>query len=264
LFSHEENKIMEDSLSQYPRHLVQKRGDYGFDAPYVPIMFAIIGSCCLIAAILVLWLVNIPLLAIILLLYAVLMFLSTGSYLYTTRIGKFRAWADILNGLGLKGNEQVLDMGCGRGAVLLMAAKLLPSGKASGVDLWKSRDQAGNDRAVTQHNAELEGVARRVELHTADMRKLPFTDNSFDLVLSSLAIHNISDAGGRQDAIDEAMRVLKPGGRLAIADIRSTQQYEQRLRELGASDVSLRSLGWRFWYGGPWVATKLVSATKPG
>jgi ubiquinone/menaquinone biosynthesis C-methylase UbiE len=227
-------------------------------------MLAIIGSCCLIAAILVLWHFNIPLLAIILLLYALFLFGSTGSYLYTTRIGKFRVWAAILNGLGLKGNEQVLDMGCGRGAVLLMAAKLLPGGKAIGVDLWKSSDQSGNDQAVTQRNAELEGVAGRVELHTGDMRELPFTANSFDIVLSSLAIHNISDAAGRRDAIDEVMRVLKPGGQLAIADIRSTQQYEQRLRELGASEVSLHLLGWRFWYGGTWVATKLVRAIKPG
>src|SRR5215467_6985685 len=119
---------MEDSLSQYPRQLSQRRGDYGFDAPYVPIMLAIIGSCCLIAAILVLWLFNIPLLALILLLYALFLFASTGNYLSTTRIGKFRAWDAILDGLGLKGNEQVLDMGCGRGAVLLMAAKLLSSG----------------------------------------------------------------------------------------------------------------------------------------
>ena len=57
--------------------------------------------------------------------------------------------------------------------------------------------------------------------------------------------------------------MLKPCGRLVIADFRSTDEYAKRLRELGATDVSERSLNWRYWYGGPWTATKLVSATKP-
>jgi ubiquinone/menaquinone biosynthesis C-methylase UbiE len=121
-------------------------------------------------------------------------------------------------------------VGCGRGAVLLMAAKLLPRGRAVGIDLWKRADQSGNALEVTKRNAELEGVADRVELHTGDMRSLPFEDDSFDLVLSSLAIHNITDVTGRARAIDEAVRVLRPGGRLLIVDIGATSEYEARLR----------------------------------
>ena len=94
------------------------------------------------------------------------------------------------------------------------------------------------------------------------MSAKPFPDASFDLVLSSLAIHNIEDAAARQKAIDEAVRVLKPGGRLAIADFRATAGYASRLRELGIKDVARRGLGWRMWYGGPWAATTLVTATK--
>ncbi len=94
------------------------------------------------------------------------------------------------------------------------------------------------------------------------MQKLPFADDSFDVVLSSLAIHNIQDSSGRNQAINEAVRVLKPGGRLVIADFRA-QQYAERLRELGMAQVSTRWLTWRFWYGGPWAATKVVSARKP-
>jgi hypothetical protein len=61
------------------------------------------------------------------------------------------------------------------------------------------------------------------------------------------------------------VRVLRPGGRLAIADIRYvTAEYTARLRERGMEDVHARGLGWRFWYGGPWVATNLVTARKPG
>jgi ubiquinone/menaquinone biosynthesis C-methylase UbiE len=83
------------------------------------------------------------------------------------------------------------------------------------------------------------------------------------VVLSSLAIHNITSGHGRTRAIDEAVRVLKPGGRLAIADIVATGSYAARLRELGMRDVQRRRLDWRFWYGGPWTATALVTAQKP-
>src|SRR5581483_758751 len=109
----------------------------------------------------------------------------------------------------------------------------------------------------------LEGVAGRVELETADMQQLPFANESFDIVLSSLAIHNIAHAQGRLQTINEAVRVLKPGGRLLLADFRATQPYPDRLRALGMVEVTYRTLGWRFWYGNPWAATKLVSARKP-
>ena len=58
------------------------------------------------------------------------------------------------------------------------------------------------------------------------------------------------------------MRVLRPRGRLLIADARWTPRYAQHLRELGMRDMQQRSLGWRVWYGlGNGAA--LVSATKP-
>jgi len=186
-----------------------------------------------------------------------------GSALFTTLRGKFVVWARLLDQMGLRGDERVLDLGCGRGAVLLLAAQHLTTGRAVGVDLWRSGDQSGNSPAATQRNAMAEGVADRVELHTADMTALPFPDNSFDVVVSSLAIHNIKGPAGRRKAIEEAVRVLRPGGRLLIADIWGTRQYQQRLTELGLGTVSRGSLGWRMWWGGPWAPTRLVAASKP-
>jgi ubiquinone/menaquinone biosynthesis C-methylase UbiE len=107
-------------------------------------------------------------------------------------------------------------------------------------------------------------VAERVELHTADMRQLPFDDGSFDVVVSSLAIHNVSGASERARALREAARVLKKGGKLAIADIRHTRRYAGELEACGLKITERRSLGVRFWYGcGPWTATRLVAAVKP-
>lgn len=181
-----------------------------------------------------------------------------GFYLYTTLRGKFVVWAELLDHLNLRGDERILDLGCGRGAVLLMAAQHLTTGRAVGVDLWRSVDQSGNSAEATRRNAVAEGVADRVELHTADMTALPFEDDSFDLIVSNFAIHNISGRAGRQKAIDEAVRVLRPGGRLMIADVRATRQHQAQLARLGMKDVTGHRLAWQFL-----GLARLVTATKP-
>jgi arsenite methyltransferase len=150
----------------------------------------------------------------------------------------------------------------GRGAVLLAAAKLLPRGRAIGVDLGRA-DRTSNSPEAMLSNAALEGVAERVEVHTADMTDLPFDDESIDLIVSSLPIHNIPSGSGRQQAISEAARVLRPGGRLAIADLWATRQHARQLRTLGWDNVRRYNLGWRMWWGGPWLPTHLLTASKP-
>src|SRR5215831_6925092 len=254
---------MEKSSPGFSQRLSQRRGDYGFDAPYVPALFLLIGLVLLVIGLLSLLLWQSPIFGIINMLVGLYFLLTGASYIYTTRRGKFQVWAELLSRLNLHGDEQILDLGTGRGAVLLMAAALLQEGKATGVDIWKTRDQSGNALSATQKNAELEGVAGRIELYTADMRQLPFDDNAFDLVLSSLAIHNIPARQGRFKALDESVRVLKPGGRLIIADIGETRRYAQHLRDLGMTNVTNHLLDWRFWYGAPWVMTRLVTAIKP-
>ena len=232
----------------------RRHGSYGIDAPYAPVFIAVMTVVVLVMAIISgHWQTFVP----ITVLLAVL-----GFYLHSTLRGKFVVWADLLDQLHLRGDERILDMGCGRGAVLLMAAQRLTTGRATGVDLWRSVDQSGNSLEATRRNAIAEGVANRVELHTGDMTALPLEDNSFDVVVSSLAIHNINGSAGREKAITEAVRVLRPGGRLMIADIQSTRQHEAQLAKLGMSEVARRRLGWRFWWGGPWGATRLVTATK--
>ncbi|CND86297.1 methyltransferase small domain family protein [Mycobacterium tuberculosis] len=191
-------------------------------------------------------------------------FASAAIYLHTTVRGKFVVWARELRRLELGGGERALDLGCGRGMVLIQVAALLPDGRATGIDLWRGEDQSGNTVEMTRRNAELEGVADRVDLVTGDMRSLPFEDGSFDLVVSSLAVHNIPGADGRARAVAEAYRVLAPGGRLLLADFQHVRDYAATLRTLSGGEPAVRDLGWRFWYGGPWFGTRMVTVRKTG
>jgi SAM-dependent methyltransferase len=233
----------------------RRNGSYGIDAPYLlPVLGALLAANVLHGvASGSLW----PFVGAL----AVLACAACG--MYTSLRGKFVAWDELLDRLKLRGDERVLDLGCGRGAVLLLAAQRLTTGRAIGVDLWRRGDQSGNAAEATRRNALAEGVADRVELHTADMTALPFDGDSFDLVVSNVAMHNLKGHAGREKAIEEAVRVLQPGGRLLIADLWATRAYRNHLMKLGMLGVTRHSLGWRMWWSGPWLATRLVTATKP-
>ncbi|MEU6410293.1 class I SAM-dependent methyltransferase [Microbispora sp. NPDC046933] len=238
----------------------KSRGKYGVDAPAVLAGLAL-GGVAETALAVVLFAVGWVVPAVVLLVGGGMMVVGAALFAHTTLRGKFRVWDAELDRLGLTGGERVLDLGCGRGLVLLKAAARVPGGHATGVDLW-THDQSGNSGEATLANARAEGVADRIALVTADMRGLPFPDATFDVVVSSLAVHNITDTEGRASAVREALRVLKPGGSLRLADFRNAGRYADVLRECGAADVHVYDLGWRFWYGGPHAKTSMVAATR--
>jgi len=70
------------------------------------------------------------------------------------------------------------------------------------------------------------------------MRTIPFADRSFDIVVSNVAIHNIYDRAGRATTMSEIARVLKPGRRVVIHDIRHTHEYATALARHGLVDVA--------------------------
>lgn len=238
------------------------RANYGIDAPGVVRAMLVGGGASLIAGI-ILAASMVPALrgydgvggAFIWMGAAFL--LGGAMMLWSSRIGKLHARDVLLNRLSLDPAASVLDVGCGHGLLLIGAAKRVPQGRAVGLDLWSLRDQHANSREATLANAAAEGVSNRVEVHDGDMREIPFASESFDAVVSSLAIHNVSTRADRQRAIAEIVRVLRPGGQVAIMDIGHVGQYADDLRAAGMNQV--RPLGFTPWIFPP---TRTLIARK--
>jgi len=215
----------------------KQRASYGIDAPGVVRAHIVFGSVLAVAAAIgfaaprpnpvpASLIVGAAVVAAVLLFYA-------GVMLRSSLVSKKRVCDRLVAALALSGNEQVLDAGCGRGLALIACAKKLTTGKAVGIDLWAAKDQSNNSPQATLANATLEGVANRVEVKTGDITKLPFPDASFDAIISMTVIHNIPSRQGRDEALRELARVLKPGGRMAIFDLLHTPRYAEVLRGEG-------------------------------
>jgi arsenite methyltransferase len=212
--------------------------DYGIDAPAVMRNLFLIGTACVLLAIfapasLHLGQANFKLTP---------MFGWTGGFLLAeaclfllyVKVGKFRHRDFILNMHAWSGDEQVLDVGCGRGLLLAGAAKRLDStGHATGIDIWSNVDMGGNSEAATLHNLTLEGITDRCTLLSQSAAEMTFPDNTFDVIVSNLCIHNIYDKPTRTIALHQIVRVLKPGGIALISDYKLTGQYADEFQKAG-------------------------------
>ena len=98
-----------------------RRGDYAYDAPWFPLVFGLLSVAAGLAAA-ICWRQGAVRAAPQMALYFAVFSANTGSFLFTTRRGKFLEWDRILDRLQLRGDERVLDMGCGRGAVVTAVA----------------------------------------------------------------------------------------------------------------------------------------------
>ncbi len=245
------------------RPMINQKPDYGLDGPGLVRALLVVGLVSAIVGLLLLrWVPNAhaaDAAGYALVSFGLLCFTFASLMFASSRFGKFRARDRLLAGLKLRGDETVLDVGCGRGLLLITVAKLLPRGRAVGIDLWSQRDLSANSREATMKNAALEGVAHRVSVHDGDMRELPFPDRSFDAVVTHFAIHNVRASEGRRAAIREIVRTLKPCGQVALSHIHPfVSLYADELRRSGMIDVNISDLS--FWTFPP---ARTVTARKP-
>lgn len=212
-----------------------KRPDYGLDAPTVVRNLFVAGLALMLAGVATRRFR--PLLPIAALAAGVSLSATALLMVWASKVGKVRLARRAIDALTLRMTDRVLDVGCGHGLLLLAAAQKLTTGRAIGVDIWSQRDQADNRPGITLQNARLEAVRDRVRLCSADARALPFKDETFDVVISSLAIHNIAAASERRRAIENMAHVLKRGGQILIIDLVRTSEYARLLSDIGFADV---------------------------
>lgn len=120
---------------------------------------------------------------------------------------KFKA--ELIRQAGIRSNHHVLDFGCGSATLSLMLKMTKPQTVIRGVDV--------DDKNIAIAKRKIGSAQADIYIDKYDGVVLPYADNSFDRVLSSLVFHHL-DAGQKANSFTEIKRVLKPGGELHIAD----------------------------------------------
>ena len=136
-----------------------------------------------------------------------------------------------------------LDVGCGSGALTIACAKRNLKATMVGCDIWSGSYKVEFSKKICEYNAKAEGVSN-VRFEEGNAVKLPFEDESFDVVTSNYVYHNIM-GHNKQKLLLETLRVLKKGGVFAIHDLIKKSNYGdiekfiEELKKEGYKDIKL-------------------------
>ena len=134
----------------------------------------------------------------------------------------------------LQPGEQVLDVGCGTGTLAMEVARRVgQAGRIAGVDPGAEQIARARKKAARRHVP--------IEFQVGVIEQLPFPDQTFDVVLSTLMMHHLPAPLKRQ-GLAEIARVLKPGGRLVIADFKRKQERTGQATRFHAGGSSMHDL----------------------
>lgn len=234
------------------RILGMKKAHFGIDAPGVVITLFLSG----LAELLLAWmLVKVPLLSAFLFLGGIILLAEAFWMIYSSRKGKLIVARQLISKMQLSHTHHVLDVGCGRGLMTILAAKVLKEGQVCGIDIWNRKDLSGNQLENVQKNIHTEGVEHCAEVRDGDMRDIPFPEESFDRVVASLAIHNLKKKEERLKALSEIDRVLQPGGVVGILDFQKIMEYREFFSR--GYSVEVGPLNWRMF-----PPTRILIAVK--
>ena len=126
----------------------------------------------------------------------------------------------VLDHAAISSGEAVLDLGCGTGTLAVAAARAAPDVTVTGIDADPSILARARERAVAN--------GLEIVFDEGRSTQLPYADASFDLVLATLFFHHLPDEEKRKTAA-EVVRVLRPGGRLVVADVGRPQDPLMRV-----------------------------------
>lgn len=218
-----------------PNSPAMKKANYGIDAPGVirNLLIASVVGFLVPAFVPVIRIGRVSFYTSGFLLMGVSCGLMAAWMLVYSLYGKLRHRDRILGMVSWKGSEMVLDIGTGRGLMMIGAAKRLATGKSVGIDIWNAEDLTHNKMENTITNARLEGVSEKVEVMNENAMRMSFADGTFDVVVSNLCLHNIYNVDDRKKACDEIARVLKRGGIAIISDFRHIREYKDNFTGAG-------------------------------
>lgn len=164
--------------------------------------------------------VTFPFLAVV---AAILLFVSQyftyARYLFSPQGGnrQDRIRGLVLSNLDWNGAGQILDIGCGSGALTVELAKKYKGSRIIGIDYWDK--QWEYSKKACENNAEIEGVAEQVIFQKASAAALPFDDDSMDIAVSNLVFHEVGGVKDKKELLREALRVVKKGGKFVFQDL---------------------------------------------
>jgi ubiquinone/menaquinone biosynthesis C-methylase UbiE len=171
-----------------------------------------------------------------------LILVVAAALFWSSRLGKVREMEKLVLDIPWGGDEVVLDLGCGRGLAMVLAAKKLTTGFAVGVDTWSRAHLSGNDPKSIKANAEANHVGSRVSAVKAQGAKLPLSNSTVDVVLAGVSVHRLVPKKDRPILFAEMKRVLKDGGRIGVLDAGNGTEYSRIMREGGLTDIEMHRL----------------------
>lgn len=167
----------------------------------------------------------------------VLLLVVGGVMLWSSMSGKFGLAWKMLEDMKWRGREKVLDVGCGRGLLTIMAARKAPFGEIIGIDIWSQEQLSENTKEAATENAETERVLDRVRFEDGDATDLRYGPSCFDKIVSGFCLHAIGSRKERNKAVVNLIKLLRPGGEIAILDILHTREYKVVFEEQGLNNI---------------------------
>ncbi len=131
--------------------------------------------------------------------------------------------------LNWDGEGTLLDIGCGAGALTIRCAKRFPKARLTGMDYWGAEWSYAKEQC--EQNAQIEGVASRVQFQKGDAGKLEFEDGTFDAAVSNFVFHEVRTQPDKRKVVREALRIVKKGGAFAFQDLFAQKQLYGNMEE---------------------------------